>query len=77
MQNIGAIDYPLLKRVVSGAFGQRRKTLLNALSATGLLDKQKMAECISEAGLDPSIRAERLELEDFVQLTRAIAGRKE
>ena len=77
VRNIGSIDYPLLKRVVRGAFGQRRKTLLNALSATGMLDKQKLAECISEAGLAPSIRAERLELEDFVQLSRAIAGRKE
>lgn len=77
VRNIGSIDYPLLKRVVSGAFGQRRKTLLNALSATGLLDKQKLDECISEAGLVSSIRAERLKLEDFVQLSRAIAGHKE
>lgn len=69
---IGSFDYSLLKRVVNGAFGQRRKTLLNALSATGLLDKPLMAAAIEQAGLEPSIRAERLELEDFVRLARII-----
>lgn len=77
VQEIGFIDYPLLKKVVNGAFGQRRKTLLNALSATGLLDKQELAECIAKAGLSPSIRAERLALEDFVRLSRAIAERRD
>ena len=77
VQNIGPIDYPLLKRVVSGAFGQRRQTLLNALSATGLLDKQNIADCIAAVDLAPSIRAERLELEDFVRLARAIAEHRE
>jgi len=69
---LGSIDYPLLRRVVNGAFGQRRKTLLNALSATGLLDKPAMGEAIVAAGLAPSIRAERLTLEDFVRLSRII-----
>ncbi len=69
---IGDFDYQLLKRVVNGAFGQRRKTLLNALSATGLLDKMSMADTIKQAGIEPSIRAERLELEDFVRLARII-----
>lgn len=77
VQKIGPIDYPLLKTVVNGAFGQRRKTLLNALSATGLLDKHDIAECISVTGLAPLVRAERLELEDFVQLSRAIAERRD
>lgn len=73
VKKIGPIDYHLLKVVVNGAFGQRRKTLLNALSATGLLNKQSLAECIAETGLAPAVRAERLELEDFVRLSRAIA----
>jgi len=77
IQKIGPIDYPLLKTVVTGAFGQRRKTLLNALSATGLLDKHDIAECIAATGLAPLVRAERLELENFVQLSRAIAERRD
>ncbi len=74
---LGPIDYPLLKRVVNGAFNQRRKTLLNALAATGLLDKTALKTTIIGAGLDPQIRAERLALEDFVHLSRAIARQRE
>jgi 16S rRNA (adenine1518-N6/adenine1519-N6)-dimethyltransferase len=77
VQAIGPIEYPLLRQVVNGAFGQRRKTLLNALSSTGLLDKKTMGQCISQAGLAPAIRAERLELEDFVRLSRIIRERRE
>ena len=77
VQKIGPIDYPLLKTVVAGAFGQRRKTLLNALSATGLLDKHDIAECISVTGLAPQVRAERLDFENFVRLSRAIAKRRD
>ena len=74
---ISPINYPLLKRVVRGAFGQRRKTLLNALSATNMLNKGELADCITAAGFSPSIRAERLELEDFVKLSRIFAEHKE
>jgi len=77
VRKIGPVDYPLLNKVVNGAFGQRRKTMLNALSATGLLPKPLLAECIAEAGLPSMIRAERLSLEDFVQLSRAIKQRTE
>ncbi|RUM37653.1 MAG: ribosomal RNA small subunit methyltransferase A [Desulfobulbus sp.] len=73
---LGTIDYPLLKKVVNGAFGQRRKTLLNALSSTGLLEKSIMKKCITATGLEPTIRAERLELEDFVMLARNISDQK-
>ncbi len=73
VQKIGAFDYPLLKKIVNGAFGQRRKTMLNALSSTGILDKKSLAECIAAVGLAPAIRAERLSLEDFVRLSKVIA----
>ena len=77
VQKIGPINYPLLKKVVRGAFGQRRKTLLNALSATGLLTKHELTECITAVGFVPSIRAERLELEDFVKLSQIIAEQRD
>lgn len=72
VKKIGDINYSLLKKVVKGAFGQRRKTLLNALSSTGLLDKQTMKSCIMEADLSPTVRAEKLSLEDFVTLSARI-----
>lgn len=51
--------------VVAAAFGQRRKTLRNALKA--LLD----ARAIEAAGVEPGARAETLALEQFAALSRA------
>jgi len=60
-------------RIVRAAFNQRRKTLQNALSA-GLGDKTRddIAAAIERAGLDPAIRGERLGLEEFAAVTRAL-----
>jgi 16S rRNA (adenine1518-N6/adenine1519-N6)-dimethyltransferase len=59
---------PHFGAVVAAAFGQRRKTLRNALS--GLLD----AAQISDAGIDPGVRAETLAPEAFGRLARAVAA---
>nr|WP_243733055.1 16S rRNA (adenine(1518)-N(6)/adenine(1519)-N(6))-dimethyltransferase RsmA [Luteimonas yindakuii] len=62
------IDDPLrFAAVVRAAFGQRRKTLRNALGA--LLD----ADAIAAAGIDPGQRAEQLEVADFIALSKAPA----
>jgi 16S rRNA (adenine1518-N6/adenine1519-N6)-dimethyltransferase len=53
-----------LYAVVKAAFGQRRKTLANALKQ--LLD----SEAIRSAGVDPGARAETLAPADFVRLAR-------
>lgn len=50
--------------VVTAAFGQRRKTLRNALSA--LLSEEQ----IRAAGVDPGARAEQIAPEGFVALSR-------
>ncbi len=59
---------PQFGAVVSAAFGQRRKTLRNALS--GLLS----AAQISAAGVDPGARAETLAAADFGRLALAVAA---
>jgi 16S rRNA (adenine1518-N6/adenine1519-N6)-dimethyltransferase len=53
---------PRLDEVVRRAFGQRRKTLRNALK--GLLDEKS----IEAAGVDPKARAETLALERYLAL---------
>ena len=58
-------DEKLFKQVVKTAFNQRRKTLRNALKPL-LPDRQDLPFM--------DLRAERLSVEDFVQLTRCIAG---
>jgi 16S rRNA (adenine1518-N6/adenine1519-N6)-dimethyltransferase len=66
-------DRKLFRLIVNGAFGKRRKTLLNALSSSGLgPDKKNMAEIITQAGLTTSERAERLSFEHFVALTNCL-----
>ena len=63
----------LLRRLVNAAFNQRRKTLLNSLSNTFFpKEKQKLASLIEDTGISPSIRAEKLQLEDFVALVNVI-----
>jgi 16S rRNA (adenine1518-N6/adenine1519-N6)-dimethyltransferase len=70
VQALGVFDRTLFSKVVHAAFGQRRKTLLNALASAALVaDKNALAVCIEAAGISPSARAETLTLEDFVQLT--------
>lgn len=67
-------DWPLLKKIVHACFAQRRKTLLNGLAAGGFIaDKKKLASIIEEAGIAPSIRAERLSFEQFVDLSRCVS----
>ena len=60
--DIGIDDPARFTEVVRAAFGQRRKTLRNALS--GVLD----AAAIEAAGLRPDARAEQLAVADFVRL---------
>jgi len=62
-------DAALFARVVAAAFGQRRKTLRNALS--GLAD----APALAAAGVDPSARGETLSVPTFVRLANTLAAR--
>lgn len=66
---VKAIDEKLMFRTVRASFGQRRKTLANALSAGLQLPKQTVAQALSEAGLSPTIRGEKLTLGDFARLS--------
>jgi 16S rRNA (adenine1518-N6/adenine1519-N6)-dimethyltransferase len=56
---------PMLARLVREAFGQRRKTLRNAVGA--LLD----APQLTALGIDPMRRAETLSVADYVMLANA------
>lgn len=60
-------------RVVKAAFGQRRKTLLNALSA-GLPSPSREAvkAAVAACGLPDNVRGERLGIPEFAALTEAL-----
>ena len=66
----GPHDEAMLFRVIKAAFGNRRKTLKNALAAAGLqVDSQSIMEALSAAGIDPIRRAETLNPSEFVALS--------
>lgn len=59
---VGIDDARRFADIVRAAFGQRRKTLRNALSS--VMD----GDAIAAAGIDPQLRAEQLAVADFVRL---------
>ena len=61
-ERIGIHDRARFAAIVRAAFGQRRKTLRNALQAVCT------PEQIEAAGIDPRLRAEQLAVRDFVRL---------
>jgi 16S rRNA (adenine1518-N6/adenine1519-N6)-dimethyltransferase len=61
-------DDALFARVVAAAFGQRRKTLRNALATLCTED------ALRAANVDPAIRGEALAVADFVRLANALAA---
>jgi 16S rRNA (adenine1518-N6/adenine1519-N6)-dimethyltransferase len=68
-QQIGIDDPRRFADVVRAAFGQRRKTLRNALGGVCT------AEQIIAAGIDPQTRAEQLQVADFVRLANLAPAR--
>ena len=57
---------------VKAAFGQRRKTILNALTSLLALPRDRVAQACQAAGLHASMRAEQLSLQDFAALSNAL-----
>ena len=63
-------DEEMLFRVIRAAFGQRRKTLINALTAVlGNSSKEEIRECILTCGFDERIRGEVLKIADFCYIS--------
>ena len=61
-------------RVVRASFAQRRKTLLNGLSAAfgDKLGKDQLRQAIADAGLPEGVRGEKLGIPEFAALAQAL-----
>lgn len=67
-----APDEAFLFKVIKAAFGQRRKTLRNALAGSELrIPPNTASQVLSDAGIDASRRAETLSVKEFVDLSRS------
>ena len=66
-------DETFFFRVIKAAFGNRRKTLKNALAASELnIDANTAKHILERSGIDPVRRAETLNTEEFVKLSNLL-----
>ena len=69
---VEVVSESALWRTVKAGFALRRKTLVNSLQTGYQLPKERLAEIVTDCGLSPTVRGERLTLEDFARLTNAL-----
>jgi 16S rRNA (adenine1518-N6/adenine1519-N6)-dimethyltransferase len=68
-------DRKMFFRVIRAAFGQRRKTLLNALTTLEPEggDRQRMEWILGKCNIDPKVRGELLGIQQFADIANALA----
>lgn len=70
--SVAVKDEKLLFKVIKASFAQRRKTLLNGISSGLSLPKDTAAALLQSAGIEPSVRGEKLTLEQFAAIADKI-----
>lgn len=65
----GSLDPKQLFRVVKAGFNNRRKTLLNSLSAGLQKSKDETKSLLEGVGINPGLRPQDLDLQDWINLT--------
>lgn len=68
----GVTDEAFFFRTVRGAFSQRRKTLVNSVSASLGIDKSIVTAAAVRSGLEESVRPEKLTLEQLIRFTEEL-----
>ena len=68
---VSAAEVPLLRGLVRAAFGQRRKTLANALASWLKQRREEIESFLRAQNVDPRRRGETLGIEEFIKLARA------
>jgi len=70
-------DETLFFQLIKAAFGQRRKTLLNAFNNSGILKtKEQWHYILMESGIVPQRRGETLTLQEFARLANHLAAKR-
>lgn len=62
----------LFFKLIKANFMQRRKTLLNSLSNSGIIPKEKVRELLEKLNLNENIRGEELTIEQFAQMANML-----
>jgi 16S rRNA (adenine1518-N6/adenine1519-N6)-dimethyltransferase len=74
-EELPAVPPRLLGAVLQAAFGQRRKTLLNALAAGLGLPRPVVEEILSDVGVGPHLRAEQVGPPQLAAVALHLGGR--
>lgn len=74
--NPAVADEKLFFRIIRSAFSQRRKQLINPVSAELKIPKAELAEILEACGIKPTARAEELKMTDYVRLYDAVSEKK-
>lgn len=69
----GTLDSKVLFRIVKAGFSNRRKTLLNSLSAGMQLSKDDTRVILDKTGINPQLRPQDLDPEDWIKLADIIS----
>ena len=59
-------------KLIKTSFMQRRKTLLNGISNSGLVEKEKLKQVLKELEIDENIRGEKLTIDQFAEISNKI-----
>lgn len=73
---LNVIDERLFFRIVKAAFAQRRKQLINPLSAELHLDKTATAALLETCNVPSTARPEQLKMQDFANIANAYSNGK-
>ena len=65
-------DEKLFFKIIKASFTQRRKTLVNGLSNSGITTKEKIKEVLQSLKINENIREEELTIEQFAEIANKL-----
>lgn len=71
---VNVTDEKMLFSVIRAGFGQRRKTLSNALKQLKNITGDQIKAALNDACIDPKRRAETLEINEFARLSNSVTA---
>ncbi|MDF2567230.1 MAG: ksgA [Oscillospiraceae bacterium] len=74
-QNV--LDEHFFFNMVRASFSQRRKTIVNSISSVMKLPKSDIINCLEQLSISPTVRAEQLTLDEFIELSNLLFTNKQ
>lgn len=65
-------DEKIFFKLIKVSFMQRRKTFLNGVSNSGLIEKTKLKQILDKININENVRGENLSLEQFAEISNKI-----